>query len=82
MLPNVYTASFPVDIPAKKVDGDEDPTLVIIPGGVPHSIYNAFDKTVKMYYYFPGQERITSDITYCFPSGQQRKPSEAGFGSG
>jgi len=56
------------------VKADEDPTLIIIPGNVPHQIHNPYKETLKIFYYFPEGEFFKKEITYYFPDGTSQGP--------
>ena len=56
------------------IDGDKDPTQLIIPGNVPHQMYNPFDKPLKYFFYFPDGEKLDQDIVYYFPNGTVKAP--------
>merc|ERR1712019_271195 len=51
------------------INADEDPTIVTIPGNVPHQVFNPYKKVLKLYYFFPEGERLDSDISYFFADG-------------
>ena len=38
----------------REINGDKDPTMVIIPGNTPHQITNKKKEPAMLYYYFPG----------------------------
>ena len=57
-----------------EVNGNNDPTLVIIPGNTPHQITNRCDEPVMFFYYFPEQETFEEDISYYFPCGEIAPP--------
>ena len=57
-----------------EVNGNNDPTLVIIPGNTPHQITNRCDEPVMFFYYFPEQETFEEDISYYFPCGEVAPP--------
>ena len=39
-----YTGDFTIGDEDKTVDGDAEPTLIVVPGNVPHRIHNPYDK--------------------------------------
>ena len=57
-----------------EVNGNNDPTLVIIPGNTPHQITNRCDEPVMFFYYFPEQVTFEEDISYYFPCGEVAPP--------
>ena len=56
------------------IDGDIENTVVIIPGNVPHQVYNPFTKPLRFFYFFPEGEKVATDIAYFFPDGRVLQP--------
>ena len=48
----------------REVNGDKDPTMVIIPGNTPHQITNKKKEPAMLYYYFPGKFRLFTLIQF------------------
>ena len=67
-------AIFTIGDQEMNVDADKDPTLIVIPGNVPHQIYNPNPEPVLFFYYFPQGETFDEDITYYFPDGTNQPP--------
>ena len=59
------------------IDAAKDPTKIIIPGNTPHGVKNIFDKSVKIFYYFPDGEDVLKEVHYHYPDGTIKPPGSS-----